>query len=99
MKHHDGRKRVNKLDGGKGRAKKQWHKALREAGKTELDLYWNERYPTVLYYIGLVNGIPTVFKLGQPVQFEIDSACWMSTFWDTELLLHEGHQFEFIGAI
>lgn len=30
MKHHNGRRRVNKLDGGKKRAKRQYHKSLRE---------------------------------------------------------------------
>lgn len=29
MKHHNGHKTINKLDGGKGRAKKQYHKGLR----------------------------------------------------------------------
>lgn len=33
MKHHDGEKRINKVDGGKKKAKKQYHKKLREAGK------------------------------------------------------------------
>ncbi len=36
MKHHDGRKRINKVDGGKARAKKQYHKKLRAAGEVQL---------------------------------------------------------------
>lgn len=36
MRHHDGRKRVNKLDGGKGRVKKQYHKALRSGSRREV---------------------------------------------------------------
>jgi hypothetical protein len=35
MKHHDGEKRINKVDGGKGRARKQYHKALRQTGKRQ----------------------------------------------------------------
>jgi hypothetical protein len=44
MKHHDGRKRINKVDGGKARAKKQYHKKLRTANLAELpepdSMYW-----------------------------------------------------------
>ena len=35
MKHHDGKKRINKVDGGKRKAKKQYHKKLRTAGLAE----------------------------------------------------------------
>lgn len=34
VKHHNGVRRVNKLDGGKKGAKKQFHKKLREANNT-----------------------------------------------------------------
>lgn len=36
MKHHDGIKRVNKMDGGKGRARKAHSRAVRRAGKTDI---------------------------------------------------------------
>lgn len=36
MKFHNGRKRINKLDGGKKRAKKQYHKAIRKADKDSI---------------------------------------------------------------
>jgi hypothetical protein len=31
MKFHNGKRRINKVDGGKKRAKKQYHKKIREA--------------------------------------------------------------------
>ncbi len=36
MKFHNGSKRVNKLDGGKAKAKKQYHKSLRKASASEI---------------------------------------------------------------
>ena len=36
MKHHNGIKTVNKLDGGKKEAKRAYHKALRNYGKEEI---------------------------------------------------------------
>lgn len=33
MKHHDGERRVNKLDGGKQEARRRFHKARRRAGR------------------------------------------------------------------
>lgn len=35
MKHHNGYKKINKVDGGKKKAKKQYHKKLREQSKKE----------------------------------------------------------------
>lgn len=36
MKHHDGKKKINKVDGGKRKARKQYHKAIRKNAKTEI---------------------------------------------------------------
>jgi hypothetical protein len=36
MKFHNGKRRINKVDGGKKRAKKQYHKKIREADKEEV---------------------------------------------------------------
>jgi hypothetical protein len=33
MKHHDGMRRINKVDGGKGRARRAHSRAVRRAGK------------------------------------------------------------------
>lgn len=44
MKHHDGEKKINKVDGGKKRARKQYNKVLRRKGKKDSD----DKYET--YY-------------------------------------------------
>lgn len=36
MKQHDGTRRINKVDGGKGRARKAHSRAVRRAGKREV---------------------------------------------------------------
>jgi hypothetical protein len=36
VKHHDGAKRINKVDGGKGKARKAHSRAVRRAGKVEV---------------------------------------------------------------
>lgn len=37
MKHHNGVKRTNKLDGGKGKARKAHSRAVRRAGKVRVE--------------------------------------------------------------
>ncbi len=36
MKHHDGKKKINKTDGGKAKARKQLHKVKRQRIKEEI---------------------------------------------------------------
>ena len=36
MKHHNGIRRINKVDGGKGRARRTYARAIRRAGKREV---------------------------------------------------------------
>ena len=57
MKHHDGRKGINKVDGGKARAKKQYHKKLRTASddliKVDLGHNASRHYKETLFETGV----------------------------------------------
>lgn len=68
--------------------------------KRRMKLYWNERFPNVLYYVGHGengNPIDQVYITAQPEPFNLDSARWDLTNWKAWRMKKDG--FEYLGDL